>query len=471
MNYFDSVYEHMNILMDKVGYFPDERPALADAIQQSMDAKEWILRLFEKSPYYNGKGQIICPITIEGEVDTYNAHVVCDWLKDEAKIRMLEKADCGAHEYNELSVYIRRLNNILLDMDIHDTCKGRTYAELREDLTRFYGLREKLERQYTIKFGIAYTKESVRSTEKVVTFCNFIMQKSYLSNDITESDADYLNDHEVFQHPVRAGMKYTRVIRKLVKETGLLDKLDADEWNHYISLFGDAMVPVHYTKWSVLSINFCDFFTMSWGTNWTACTNTDKYCNVIGGGYYSNGFNSRRCIDYAMDPSTMVFYTVDSAYDGNDWEMQLKSTRQLFHFNGNTLIQSRLYPQSTCSRRKIYDQYRHGVEKILADCLGVNNLWKSPKRGTISRYDEDIVYIEDDMDYSYIDFLEEACHGGDESDFQSEVNYTRLSCIDEDDYTPVMVGVANSPCIVCGKESESDYANAACCCECYTSRR
>ena len=207
---------------------------------------------------------------------------------------------------------------------------------------------------------------------------------------------------------------------------------------------------------------------MCHGTSWSSCMNTDKECCFTSGNY-AHGFNSKRVLDYALDNTTMVFYTIDEDYDGNDFELQPKQTRQLFHFGERKLVQSRLYPQSNVSRRAIYTQYRNNVEYLIAEALGEANLWSAPVRGTIE-YDGNIVnvpyYYSSNGDY--IDFLDIACHDCTERDFQSEVNYVVLKGSNnlEDNGIPMIVGSTDAVCIMCGDEFDEDYTDSISCWSC-----
>ena len=211
---------------------------------------------------------------------------------------------------------------------------------------------------------------------------------------------------------------------------------------------------------------------MSHGSNWTSCLNTDKLRNFTGGNF-SDGFNSRRVLDYALDPSTMVFYTIDENYDadgnGDDWELQPKTTRQLFHFGEGKLVQSRLYPQGNTARRSIYTQYRENVEKLLADALGEANLWSAPERGMI-RLDDNIVKLPYDEVYNgdFVDFLSFANHAGWENDFQEEVNYVVLkgSTNRTDNGIPMQIGSTEPVCIMCGDKLSEGYNNSISCSYC-----
>jgi hypothetical protein len=77
----------------------------------------------------------------------------------------------------------------------------------------------------------------------------------------------------------------------------------------------------------------------------------------------------------------MVFYTVDSEYDGNDYWTQPKINRQMFHYGEDKLVQGRLYPQDNDGDGEAYTPYRNIVQSIMSVIFDFPNLWNL-KKGT-----------------------------------------------------------------------------------------
>ena len=77
-------------------------------------------------------------------------------------------------------------------------------------------------------------------------------------------------------------------------------------------------------------------------------------------------------LSYMNDSVTMIFYTTYNEATENFHTLP-KHTRQVFCYNEGLLLQSRLYP---CSDNNETRQiYRNLVQKALADCLDLPNLW------------------------------------------------------------------------------------------------
>jgi hypothetical protein len=147
-------------------------------------------------------------------------------------------------------------------------------------------------------------------------------------------------------------------------------------------------------------------------------------------------------MSYMLDGTSMVLYTVDASYDGNEYWNEPKINRQMFHWGEDKLVQSRLYPQSNDSNGEAYTPYRNLVQEIIATIFDFPNLW-TIKRGT-------------ELMTKFV-----ASYGTHYRDYYSFENcvMSRRKGIDNDNY--IVVG-AEPICIECGDEHDrSDSIN--CC--------
>lgn len=478
--YAEYVLSQSNILLDKCRIYGDaeERKGLMINILNSICAKSWLMEIFEKSPYHNGKGQLIIPMETKRPVDKDVIRDYSSYIRTIAKRYLLPEATINGYtyqeaydEYNNIERFVRAIRYMnLSDDDV--VIKGKPFGEYRKLYEEMIQIIHKFGNydDYYYKGDNCYTeRENLEKYNKAIIIADAIY---HCVGHLLEDEDDIKTLAEVFPHSqCRAGVKISRVVQKCMKEIGLYDLAIEGEkkiFNKKYAEWTDAVTPQTITKWSVLSINFVDFLTMSHGNSWTSCLNTDKDCHFTSG-KYRRGFNSKRVLDYALDPSTMVFYTVDEDYKGDDWELQPKLTRQLFHFGENKLVQARLYPQSNVGRRETYNQYRDNVERLLAEALGEANLWSAPERGMIS-LDKNIVTLPYYYKYNgdFIDFLDIATHGDDERNFQEEVNYVvfRGSESRDDNGVPMTIGSTNAVCIMCGEEFDEGIHESIACYDC-----
>lgn len=184
---------------------------------------------------------------------------------------------------------------------------------------------------------------------------------------------------------VHTGEKTSRVINKICRYLGY-DK--HPDYNREYAKFADALSPLTITRHSILSLNPLDYLTMSFGNSWASCHTIDKQ-NRRGMPDSYEGQYSSGTMSYMLDPSSMVLYTVDASYEGNEYWDQPKINRQMFHWGEDKLVQGRLYPQGNDCNGDAYQPYRELVQGVMSTIFDFPNLWTTTK-GTeaASRYIE-----------------------------------------------------------------------------------
>ena len=191
-----------------------------------------------------------------------------------------------------------------------------------------------------------------------------------VSEDMVKEFAEIIPEVKVHR-----GEKMTRVVNKICAYIGY-DK--HPDYNREFAKYADAMNPLVVKRHTVLSINPLDYLTMSFGNSWASCHTIDKE-NRRGMPNSYEGQYSSGTMSYMLDSSSMVLYTVDASYDGNEYWTQSKINRQMFHWGENKLVQSRLYPQGNDENGSAYEPYRHLVQEIISGIFDFPNLWITKK--------------------------------------------------------------------------------------------
>lgn len=171
------------------------------------------------------------------------------------------------------------------------------------------------------------------------------------------------------------GMKFSRAINKICTYLGY-DK--HENYNREYAKFADAVTPMTVKRHTILSINPLDYLTMSFGNSWASCHTIDKENKRE----MPNSYEGQYCsgtISYMLDNVSMVLYTVDDKYNGDEYWTQPKITRQMFHWGEDKLIQGRLYPQGNDGLSSAYDPYRQIVQEIMSVIFNFSNLWTIKK--------------------------------------------------------------------------------------------
>lgn len=217
--------------------------------------------------------------------------------------------------------------------------------------------------------------------DEIYTF--FARLDRYAERVISSETAEYLNRYVPAIH-AHAGQKTSRVVNKLCNYLGYDNMPD---YNKAFAKYADSLSPLTIKRHTILSLSPLDYLTMSFGNSWASCHTIDKK-NRRGMPNAYHGQYSSGTVSYMLDPSSIVFYTVDAEYNGDDYWTQPKINRQMFHWGEDKLVQGRLYPQNNdCGSNGVYTQYRNIVQKIVSEIFEFPNLWTLRKgNDEASRY-------------------------------------------------------------------------------------
>lgn len=196
-----------------------------------------------------------------------------------------------------------------------------------------------------------------------------------------------------------------------------------------------------------MSANICDYLLMSNGNSWSSC----HFINSSGA--YSGCYKAGT-LSYSNDSTSMVFYTLSSDYDGNQWFFEPKITRQMFFYQNGNLLQSRLYPKGCDAEGEDYKDYRAVVQDIISNCLGVPNLWKKL----------------DSSEWPYVNTYDNSFHYKDYEEFPSECVMSYNKEFEDKIDEGIEIG-GISYCVDCGDE-RFYYESDDCCelqCDCCSS--
>ena len=237
------------------------------------------------------------------------------------------------------------------------------------------------------------------------------------------------------------GQKVSRFINSTFQSYRIPEIIGQEEYNTRYGRIADAINPLKLNRHTLLSVHPCDFLHMSYGYRWQSCHNIDDGCYMAG------------TISYMQDGSSMIFYTVDKDYNGEKFFNERKLNRQVYAFNDNVLLQSRLYPD--CNDSENITNFRNAVQSIISTCLGKPNLW------SLSRSMETI---------------ERTCHTHYDAKHYKDYTYESyspsVSTLKGESHGSILIGSCGT-CIECGRDLD-DNEHLTCsdcnceysCCEC-----
>ena len=340
-------------------------------------AKAPIANLLMKHPNYNGRYQIVLNETFHRDVDRGGLEAFYRYLDRIINVAKPVKAIVG--EPSDREHYRCGWVDGSMDEFIGNTvevrCLNISSADLRFNRMAF---RFSLDHLTLIYENGTTEPDAGQMLPK---------QKSALL-DLVLSGAQYVDDETTERLnkkfptlKLHRNGKTSRTVRKICVMFGL----DKDpEFNDMFTKFADAVNPLDVQRWTIISWHPIDYFTMSFGNSWTSCQSIDKTDRL---GVYSGSYHGCYCggtESYMNDTATFVVYVVDRAFKGEQFELEPKIMRQLFHIrqNGKQIIQGRLYPQDNdTGAKETYDKMRAIVQRVVADCFGFANGW-TVKSGT-----------------------------------------------------------------------------------------
>ena len=206
-------------------------------------------------------------------------------------------------------------------------------------------------------------------------------------------------------------------------------------WNSRFAKFADGINPYTIKRHTIISTNPVDYLLASNGTSWVSCHHLCREDVNKSGSY--NAMYSGGASGYMLDNSTVVMYMIDESYDGEDFMFVPKERRCLFHIGEDKLIQGRVYPDGRDGGELgASEQMRIIMQTILADCLGVPNLWKV-ETGTSAIYPHEVTNGENYEDYEHYDDCTISFLKGNNSDYVIR--------------TPRITIGARAMCPVCGE--------------------
>lgn len=118
-----------------------------------------------------------------------------------------------------------------------------------------------------------------------------------------------------------------------------------------------------------ISVNPIDYITMSLGRSWSSC-------HGFSGGYFGG------TVSYMLDSVSIITFVFDEC--PSDFATEGKIYRNMFHFSGNTLLQSRVYPQGNDGCTDLYAEFRAIMQKEIAQMLGAVNSWHDVEARTVA---------------------------------------------------------------------------------------
>ena len=298
--------------------------------------KRSLIELLAKSEHYLGNMRIALDVEMERDNSAHDVENFC-WTfmtKLDARKHFVTREDEHGKKLEDyLSTGIKKLT--INDLANKDTLK--TLKASNANVKKFYPEGE--------------LKSSVDNFNKLYSFFYYDMSNNYQST-VSENLVIKANTHLPKPVPLVSTMKTSRAFNKICVEHGI-DKLPL--YNKLFAEYADLVVGGKRKLKFFISVNPLDYLTMSFGVNWTSCHSTKNHGGWCGG-----------CVSYMLDNTSIVTYVHSSI--PTDFE-EGKIYRNMFHYENDVLIQSRIYPKENDGSTDLYKVFRNFVQDEFTQLL------------------------------------------------------------------------------------------------------
>lgn len=400
--------------------------------------KGWLVKLFEKSEYYDGDFKIVIPCDIKRDININDIETFHRWVRKQA-IEYIKKYEyqIGLFKFGE---YNKNIDSIASRFAVLVKYKANKDERLilSEDLDR-------MSNRYNLaKKEINSSKEYIRTCYyddcnsfldldtyvkreefvKVDTVCSIIFsiiraikdRNIYIIDEELEKNINKIiasgTNSRGLNCKVNAvkGQKISRYVNALMKYIGFNKITDIKEetfwdnnnlphtrqkdygYNYQYAKFSDAINPKTIKYNVVMSVDPVDYWTSSFGYNWASCHTIDvlNVRDTSDNEHHYQGMYSSGTESYMLDESTFVVYIRPSEDSikriGEEYlpiEEQSKLKRCLFSLGEDKLLQSRLYPDGRDGGdddiNDLAAQLRDIVQTEISKLYDIPNFWLNKK--------------------------------------------------------------------------------------------
>ena len=362
--------------------------------------KGWLIKAMEKSPYYNGRFQIILSgADMSRGLNTEAANNFFRYAFDQLNERYMvykntlityEEARIIENNIDHTKAIVYNLyNNVVY-------CNNRVNRrEYRAKLTRILNrLDSSIHDMY---------KRTVFKYDKQVQALKMIQEYINEADDPVLADencAAVLSFTMGDKNFVRKGQKITKIVNKICRTTPIVNHSDVRDvsffdandnyiqrtkdlgWNYQYAAFADALSPLDIKGTAVISVHPIDYYTMSFLSNGKASCHTIDKSNLRHSDHHYSGCYCGGTESYMLDKHAVIFYYLPEGWNGDYPEKEDKLKRCVFFIGEDKLIQSRLYPDGRDGGDAgVAVKARHIMQKVVSELFDVPNYW-TVKKGT-----------------------------------------------------------------------------------------
>lgn len=296
--------------------------------------KEPLIKMFITSNHYIGGMRIAVQKGFERDVDRNAVWGFCDRF-------------AGAIKADKMLLCYKDEDGKQLTDYLKTGCKKTNLVEGNTE--KISEIQSKIKR-FNLTYGA--TVGSYKNYEEFLWYMNYFKDRpeSSLYESLTNKTVE-----------LKKGTKTSRAFNKVCVHYGI-DK--SKDYNKLFAQYADLVSATVRNLYFVISLNPLDYITMSTGNSWTSCHRTNG-----SGGF--GGMAAGGCLSYMLDDVSIITYVVDSIDE--PIHNIGKIYRQMYYYDNDLFIQSRLYPQGNDGATNLYDKFRLMMQEEFSELLNLDS--------------------------------------------------------------------------------------------------
>ena len=344
----DKLVDDVRALLTKYNHDNTEF-GVCEMLQTYFTNKKSLIDMFMKSKNYIGNMRICIDAELERRSESSEVSGFCKQFPKNvnAKEAFLVYVDENGKTLDD---YIRIGISKFNARDLH-------YGDVAERLD--------LNKECRNKFD--YTdKATIESHARLDEFSRIIKVFGGNPQSVLQSDLAFALTQYKMNATFVSGMKTSRAFNKVCSYYKV-DKLSS--YNKLFAQYADMVSGLKRKVKFYISLNPLDYLTMSFGNSWSSCHTIDKENKRDMPDSY-RGMHCGGTMSYMLDHTSIITYVHNHATENHE---DGKLYRNMFHFDGGTLIQGRVYPQGNDGATDLYKEFRRIVQHELSNLLGLEN--------------------------------------------------------------------------------------------------
>lgn len=351
----DSLVDGAMALVKKYRHKYSEH-GICTLLDESLAAKEELIKLFATSPNYIGNLRIVVQKEFERQT---NADEIYNFFVDiAAKLNVDELYKKQDANGNTLVDYLRTEKNVISLDNLPDAEAQKAKLNLINnfDLSTMATQESATNRNFFLKYMTWFQRMPKTKLSDSFSFANRPDMPRLVRGTKTSRAFN-----SVCQHFGVDKFCPTEVER--TDANGNVTKRTVYPYDKVFAQYSDLVSDLKRKMYFVISLNPLDYLTMSFGVSWVSCH------NISGGGYMGG------CLSYMLDKTSIITFVVNEL-EGNIHEIP-KYYRQMVHYDNGLFVQNRLYPQGNDGATDLYSEFRGYIIEEFSKMMHEDGEWNT----------------------------------------------------------------------------------------------